>query len=118
MRAWTAVVGGVLLAASPLSAADLTGHYRVAGKSPNGGSYSGTVDVTRTADKIYDVVWTIGSKKSVGTGIGGGGHVAVGYKNNDSFGVCLISLESGTRAEAVWTYAGSKNLGVEDWTRD
>lgn len=122
MRSWIAVVGGVLLATSPLSAAEFAGHYSVAGKSPNGGSYSGTVDITRTADKVYNVVWMIGSEKSVGTGIGSGSgsgsEMAVGYKNSDSFGICFLVLEGETQAKAVWTYAGSKKLGYENWTRD
>lgn len=118
MRALIAALGIATVLATPVWAAGVEGRFKVAGVSPNGGTYSGTVEVSRTADKIYKVNWMIGSKASLGTGIGdGSNYIAVGYQNNNSYGICLV-VPKGDNAEAIWTSGGGKTLGAEQWTRE
>ncbi|MDR4305156.1 hypothetical protein IHQ68_00745 [Chelatococcus sambhunathii] len=98
-------------------AADFASSYAVAGSSPGGGgAYKGKVSVKRTGDGVYQVVWTIGGDKFVGTGIGGPEGLAVGYKSGSDTGIAIYRVTPGGEVEGVWTYQGGTQIGKENWT--
>ncbi|HVI28575.1 MAG TPA: hypothetical protein VM780_07995 [Hansschlegelia sp.] len=113
------VAAGVLacLMASSAYAAEFAARYDVKGESPGGGGeYEGVVTVKKTGDATYQVVWTIGPDKFVGTGIGGPDGLAVGYKSGSNTGIAIYSVEKGGVVGGYWTYAGGKQVGTETWT--
>ncbi|MGY2047970.1 hypothetical protein [Methylobacterium sp. JK268] len=117
MRGLAALVIALLVAASPAAALDISGRYQVKGATPDNSSYTGTAEVTKTGE-TYRVTWSIGGTKYVGTGIGKDGFIAVAYKAGGSdTGICLLVTEDGDRVNVVWTYAGGRTLGGEQWTR-
>jgi hypothetical protein len=122
-----------LIAAPTLVLADPTGSYNVVGRNAdNGSTYKGTVEVSRTG-ATYKVVWDIGGKKSIGTGLGShfenAGTIvtgpasdkdtglSVGYLNKDSFGVATYYLQADGSWSGVWSYGGSQHTTSETWTR-
>ena len=64
------VVAALLWGVAAAFADDPVGRYSVEGTNPGGGSdYRGTVSVEKTAD-TYRVIWIVGGKRYIGTGIG------------------------------------------------
>ena len=101
MRLLAAAVSLVLLASSAWAVHE--GEYDVEGTNPGSGSgYSGTVRVSRTGE-TYNVVWTVGGTRYVGTGIG----------NKDFLGP-LVSVRQLHRLGALrssgWKLAGNLDL--------
>jgi hypothetical protein len=122
-----------LIVAPTLALADPTGTYNVVGRSmDDGNTYKGTVEVSRTG-ATYKVVWLIGGKQSVGTGLGSHFQNAstvatgpasdkdtgltVGYLNKDSFGIATYYLQADGSWLGVWASGGSQHLTSETWTR-
>jgi hypothetical protein len=97
-------------------AADPVGHYTIQGGNMGAnGTYSGTVDVSRTGDTFH-VIWMIGGTTYVGTAIGNDEFLAITYRSGDDTGIALYSAK-GNDWEGIWTYAGGTALSTEDWTR-
>jgi hypothetical protein len=116
MKSLVAGLAACLIASSAY-AAEFANRYTVEGQSPGGGSpYEGQVVVKQTSDAIYEIVWTIGSDKFVGTGIGSPEGLAVGYKSGSDTGIAIYSEEKGGVITGFWTYAGGKQIGTEKWT--
>jgi hypothetical protein len=70
-------------------AAEPVGHYKVEGKSPDGGdAYRGTAVVTKTGD-TYKVVWTIDGETYVGTAIANNDFIAISYKSGANTGLAM-----------------------------
>jgi hypothetical protein len=122
-----------LILPSTLALADPTGTYNVVGRNAdNGSTYNGTVEVSRTG-ATYKIVWDIGGKKSIGTGLGShfenAGTIvtgpasdkdtglSVGYLNKDSFGIATYYLQADGSWSGVWAYGGSQHTTSETWTR-
>ncbi len=133
MRASVAISACALIAAPSIALADLSGTYNVVGRNAdNGSSYKGTVEVSRTG-ATYKVVWVIGGKQSIGTGLGShfenadtivtgpasdeDAALSVGYLNKDSFGIATYYLQPDGSWSGVWTYGGSQHITSETWTR-
>jgi hypothetical protein len=133
MRASAVISACLLIAAPTLALADPTGTYNVVGRNAdNGGTYKGTVEVSRTG-ATYKVVWTIAGKQSAGTGLGSHFErgdtivtgpasdkdtgLSVGYVNKDSFGIATYYLQRDGSWQGVWTYGGSEHTTSETWTR-
>lgn len=132
MRA--AIISACALIVLPTFAlADPTGTYNVVGRNAdNGSTYKGTVEVSRTG-ATYKIVWDIGGKKSIGTGLGShfenAGTIvtgpasgkdtglSVGYLNKDSFGIATYYLQADGSWSGVWAYGGSQHTTSETWTR-
>jgi hypothetical protein len=113
MRLLAAAVSLVLLASSAWAVHE--GEYDVEGTNPGSGSgYSGTVRVSRTGE-TYNVVWTVGGTRYVGTGIGNKDFLAVSYRSGNSTGLALYGQADGSW-QGIWTYAGSREVGTERWT--
>lgn len=121
-----------LLSLSSVANADPTGKYDVKGLNPDtGGTYTGTV-VVKKRGETYDVTWSIGGEKYVGTGIGalvndgqfiaGPAHkddtsIAIGYVSGNSFGMAQYFLQADGSWKGAWTYGGSGNVAIEEWRR-
>jgi len=106
-----------LVLTTTFALADPVGEYTVKGTNPgNGGSYSGTVTVEKTG-QTYKVVWTIGSTRYIGTGIGNKDFIAVSYRSGNSSGLALYGAK-GDNWDGVWAYSGSKQIGTERWERE
>jgi hypothetical protein len=106
----------ICLAAPAAFAGDPVGHYDVQGANMSGGgTYSGTVDVTRTGDTFH-VIWVIGDTTFIGTAIGNDEFLAVTYRSGDDTGLALYSAK-GDDWEGVWTYAGGTTIATENWTK-
>ncbi len=96
--------------------ADPVGKYEVTGTNPGGGStYTGQVTVVRTGD-TYKVTWIVGGKRYDGTGIGNNEFLAVSYRSGNDTGLALYGQE-GDGWKGIWAYAGSKQIGSENWER-
>ena len=63
------------------------------------------------------VVWTIGSTRYIGTGIGNKDFIAVSYRSGNSSGLALYGAK-GDNWDGVWAYSGSKQIGTERWERE
>jgi hypothetical protein len=132
MRASLVISACALIAAPSLALADPSGTYNLVGRNAdNGSTYKGTVEVSRTG-ATHKVVWLIGGKKSIGTGLGS--HfkngdtivtgpasdddtgLSVGYINKDSFGIATYYLQRDGSWSGVWTYGGSQHTTSETWT--
>lgn len=117
MKRTSLLIAGVLVALAPVAAAwgkDVAGRYSLAGRNPGGsGSYSGTVEVTRTGE-IYQVVWTVAPGGTVyqGIGIQTGSSFAVGYPQ----GVAAYTVNPDGSLTGLWAASGSNQVGQEDWT--
>ena len=118
MRAFLAGSGACLVLASTAFAADFAPSYDVEGSDPGGGGgkYTGTVSVKRTGPAVYEVVWSIAGEKFTGTGIGGPDGLAVAYKSGTKTGIAIYRQGGSGAVEGVWTYAGGKQVGEENWT--
>jgi hypothetical protein len=113
------VLAALILAATSVSgwAADPTGHYKVEGANPGGGSpYSGEVTVAKTGD-TYKVEWVIGGTTYSGTGIGDQDFITVSYSADGQTGVALYGHDM-DGWKGAWTYAGGTKLGYEVWTAE
>jgi hypothetical protein len=105
-----------LLLSAVAALADPVGTYKVLGANPSDGSkYSGTVTVRKTGD-TYKVTWDIGGTQYDGTGIGFEDFLAVSYVSGNDTGLALYGAQEGGW-KGVWTYAGSRKLGVEEWKK-
>jgi hypothetical protein len=96
--------------------ADPVGVYDVVGSNPGGGSsYQGQVAIERTGD-TYRVSWDIGGTRYSGTGLGDDKFLAVSYRSGNDTGLALYGA-AGRDWHGVWTYAGGRQVGTEQWTR-
>ncbi len=115
MKFRTAAFAAAFTAFAMPAMAQMTGQYKVQGKNPDGGTYSGTASIEKTGD-TYRVVWVIGGERTIGTGIGSPEAIAISYRNGANTGVVLLGKE-GDEYFAVWTYLNGRQLGTEKWTR-
>ncbi|MBC7311867.1 MAG: hypothetical protein H5U11_05170 [Rhizobium sp.] len=123
-----------MLALPGMAAADPTGSYSLVGRNPDSGEeYTGTVEVSRRGE-TYIVVWDIGGKESIGTGLGAkfvgedrfeigpasddDTAISVGYVAEDNFGIAMYFEQPDGTWQGVWTYGGSEKVTGEIWTRD
>ena len=112
----TVTAAAMLLAATPVLAAEPTGDYTIEGTNPGGsGAYTGTVTVRKTGE-TYSVIWVVGGTRYIGTGIGNKDFIAVSYRSGNNTGLALYG-EDGGNWTGIWTYAGGKQVGAERWLR-
>jgi hypothetical protein len=102
------------LASSAAAQKGIAGRFAVEGRTPDGGTYRGTVEVTPTGDTLR-VTWVIDGQRYVGTGIGDERFMTVSYRSGSDTGLVLLVQEDGGWS-GVWTYAGGTRLGEERWT--
>jgi len=130
-RAIRAALAVLLLAlAAGQALAGPVGTFAVTGTNPDsGGTYTGTVTVSRTGD-TYRVVWNIAGTRYSGTGLGAVIRdktflvgpadendiaISVGYVSGKTFGMAMYFLQEDGSWEGVWTYGGSDKVAKETW---
>jgi hypothetical protein len=112
----SAACAAIMLSAGTAWAGDPAGTYDVKGSNPGSGTaYSGTVTVERTG-QTFRVIWKIGSETYIGTGIGDENGLSVAYRLGNQTGVAVYAA-LGANWSGVWTYAGSRTIGGEAWSR-
>ncbi len=111
------VIAALLWSVAAAFADDPVGKYSVEGTNPGGGSeYSGSVSVEKTGE-TYRVVWVVGDKRYVGTGIGNKDFIAVSYKSGNDTGLALYAPD-GDDWKGIWAYSGARIMGTEVWKRE
>ena len=103
------------LGGGPAAQKSIVGRYNVEGRTPDGGAYSGTVEVVPTGDTLR-VTWVIDGQRYLGTGIGDDAFITVSYRSGNDTGLVLLVNENGVWS-GIWTYAGGTRLGQERWVR-
>jgi hypothetical protein len=96
--------------ATRTSGSDLEGKYDVAGKSPEGKDYKGTLEVKKDGEG-YAFVWNTG-KTLEGFGVKTGDKVAVGFGGKQCSFVSYEVKPDGT-LDGKWGGKGSKSFGTE-----
>ena len=85
------------------------GAYLVSGQNPDGESgYEGEANITQTGE-TYQVEWYLDDQVIVGTGIGYGDVLAVGYPG----GTAVYQLADDGVLYGVWAITEGQNLGAE-----
>ena len=102
---------------------DPAGDYRARGSNPGGGSYSGSVTISRTGE-TYSVTWRTGAGQSAlsytGTGILTGDILSVAYIDEHKRWIGVIAYEiqsNGHILEGQWTGLSGTQLESETLTR-
>ena len=99
---------------TPDTPANLGGRYRVVGTNPDGGQYTGTLEV-KPRGGIYQFRWTAGAPYE-GVGVRNGKMVAVAFAiGNDGTGCGVVDytvLTDGT-LQGKWGYWGTTGSGTE-----
>ena len=113
MRSIVSVVLVLVLgfAAPALATQDykFAGTYAVEGENPGGeGVYAGEAVIVATG-ATYRVEWTIGEQLFIGTGIGYGDILAVGYDG----GTALYQVREDGALYGVWSPTDGNALGAE-----
>ncbi|GGK47196.1 hypothetical protein [Salinarimonas ramus] len=106
----------VALVAAPVAAQDLGGTYAVRGTNPGGqGEYRGEVAIV-PAGEAWQVAWTIGGARHVGTAILTGDTLSVVYQPEGELpGIAVYELQPDGSLEGTWTGLGGNALGTEEW---
>jgi hypothetical protein len=90
----------------------LAGRYEIVhGENPDGGTYSGTVEMTRQG-RIHDLRWYVPKLAYVGRGIRVGDLLVVGYARGKAPGIVAYCMTS-ENGKGVWSYGGARGLGTE-----
>jgi len=109
---WLLLWGG-----SPAWADAPLGNYLCTGMSPGQNqAYKGQVEVNKSGDN-YTVLWRLGTKVYLGTGIDLGDTFAVAFLTEDRqwFGIAIFRKQN-QQWVGKWASAGSKVFGRETWT--
>lgn len=72
------MIGALALLAGPASAQGLSGSYTAEGRNPDGSAYSGTVQLTHSAN-VVSMAWRVGSSSYIGTGVQEGRVITVNW---------------------------------------
>jgi hypothetical protein len=91
----------------------LDGNYAVAGTNPDGSEYEGDMTITTVGD-VYEVVWQIAGNTDVGTGVGFGEYLAVGFPNDLCSTAIYVAIED--TLIGLWAAPNSTTLNSESAT--
>ena len=105
--------------AGPVNAEDLQGTYRVTGSSANGSNpYTGTVVVVERGD-TFQVAWSIGGTRHIGTGILNGTILSVVYQpERQAAGIAVYQVDPDGTLYGQWSPLGGTVLHKEIWKRN
>jgi hypothetical protein len=110
-----ALLGGIFAATvlcGVASAQSIGGHYRVEGKNPNGSTYSGTADITRTSENTCRIVWNVGSS-SRGICMRNRNAFTAAYSLGPKLGLVIYQISSDGSMQGLWTIADQTGVGTE-----
>jgi len=97
--------------AAPLFA-DVSGHYAVDGKNPNGSKYTGTCDISHDESGHYKFHWIVGADQYDGSGTLDGDTLTVDWGAPDP--VIYKVAPDGSELKGKW---GPNGKGKEKLTR-
>ncbi len=101
-------------AGDPAGVSDLSGRYATTGTNPGGaGSYTGTTEITRTADGGYALVQRVGADTFTGTGTVEGTRLDVQF--NSGIRASYVLQANGVLS-GTWTATGNPQTGQETLT--
>ena len=111
---WMPAIGGVPRPGREELAGpeNLNGSYDiVVGENPDGSSYKGHVEITRTG-KTYWLRWYLPELTYVGRGVRVGDKLVVGYASRIAPGVVAYCM-MGENGKGVWSFGNANGLGTE-----
>jgi hypothetical protein len=99
----------------------IEGFYRVEGSGPGPGQpYEGEAQIKKTGE-TYTIMWRIGERGHVGTGILTSDVLSIFFLPLDgrgAAGVASLRVIGGKVAGGTWTVLGGKLVGQERWVLD
>lgn len=102
-----------LMMGSAAWAADVGGHYTVAGTNLDGSSYSGTADITVSGDSTCHIVWHTGGTDSSGICMRVNDVLVAGYVLNGDVGLVAYTIKDDGTLDGVWTIADKNGAGKD-----
>ncbi|MBD3285108.1 hypothetical protein GF359_01875 [candidate division WOR-3 bacterium] len=90
-----------------LGTQDVAGEYKIKGSNPDGGSYSGNLNIVKTGE-TWTAQWMTGAEV-YGTGFVIDDILILGYGDNYGVGVALYEV-SDTKLNGIWTYTDYDGL--------
>jgi hypothetical protein len=109
----------VLIVVATIARADtLTLHssYAAAGTNPDGGTYTGTVNIKVISDKTFTIHWKIGDETYDGFGMRNGDALAATYELNGEPGLIIYRVDDKGILDGFWVVKGKDNGGTERLT--
>ena len=103
----------LLVGVASASAQSLPGKYQVAGKNPDGSTYSGTAQIVATSETTCRIVWETGASISEGICMRNGNSFAAGYMLGDAIGLVVYKIMADGTLEGLWTIADKGGAGEE-----
>jgi hypothetical protein len=94
-------------------AADVGGHYTVAGTNLDGSSYSGTADITVSSNSTCHIVWHTGDTNSNGICMRVNDMLVAGYVLNGDVGLVAYTIKDDGTLDGVWTIADKDGAGKD-----
>lgn len=91
----------------PPGTLDVAGEYKVKGSNPDGGSYSGELNIVETGE-TWTAQWLIGSEV-YGSGLVVDDILILGYGDDYGIGVAIYEV-SDTKLSGIWTYTAYDDL--------
>ena len=111
-----AIVASVLLASLTVVAHAQSipaGRYQVAGKNPNGTTYSGTAEIQATSNNTCRIAWITGSTTSTGICMRNRAVFSAAYRLGNSVGLVIYEIKPDGGLEGIWTVADQNGSGSE-----
>ncbi|MDK2126607.1 hypothetical protein [Parachitinimonas caeni] len=96
------------------SGGDFKGNYPIKGKSPDGGSYEGTISI-EPRGAVYKLGWK-GEESYNGVGVRQGNMLAVGW-GGENCGVVVYEVKADGGMSGSWAVYGENNLGSEELSK-
>ena len=104
------------VAATPVCAQSIGGHYKVEGTNINGTTYDGEATITLTSDTTCEIQWVTGSTTSNGICMRNDDSFAAGYKIGEDVGLIIYKVAENGVMSGLWTIAGNGGNGTETLT--
>jgi hypothetical protein len=114
-----AIIAALALAwiATPVQAQSAPGgRYQVAGKNPNGTTYSGTAEIQATSTNTCRIAWITGNTTSTGICMRSGSVFSASYRLGNSVGLVIYDIKPDGVLEGIWTVADQNGVGSETLT--
>lgn len=94
----------------------LFSHYDVAGKNPDGSSYTGRVDITVISDTTFSIVWKISGSTYKGFGMRMNDALSATYTLDGQPGLVIYKAQGSGTLSGLWAVRGEDGSGSETLT--